>query len=78
MSTTNVNAVLQFRSSTNERIQITIPRARTDTTQAQATAAMQAMIDGNAILTGFGRPAAIKAADLVATERTTIWQPPGA
>ena len=74
MSTTASTAVLRFVSNTNERIQITIPRARMDITEPEARDAMQAMIAGNAILTGFGRPTAINSADLVAVERTSLWR----
>ena len=72
MTTTVNSAVLRFKSDTSERIQITVPRARTDMTEANARAAMQAMIAGNAILTSFGRPAAILDAEIVTTERTPM------
>ena len=70
--TTSHSAVLQFVSNTNERIRITIPRARTTKTEAQARELMQAMIAGGTILTGFGRPASIKSMEVVTTNRTPI------
>ena len=73
MSTAANTAVLRFLSDTNERIQITIPRARMAITESEARGAMDAMIAGNTILTGFGRPAAINSAELVTVERTALW-----
>jgi len=70
---TATNAVLQFTSNTNRRIQITVPRARANVNEAEARAAMQSMIDGNGILTDFGRPSAIHSMDLVTVNRTAMW-----
>ena len=72
MSTLSNSAVIQFVSNTNERIRITIPRARTNITEAQARAAMEAMITGDTIRTQFGRPATIHSAEIVATNRTNL------
>ncbi|MCL2187430.1 MAG: DUF2922 domain-containing protein [Defluviitaleaceae bacterium] len=71
-TTTSHNAVLQFHSNTNERIRITIPRARLSKDEARARELMQAMITGGTIITGFGRPAGIKSMEIVTTNRTPI------
>jgi len=72
MNRTTHNAVLHFMSDTNERIRITIPRARLNKTEADARAVMQAMIDGNAITTKAGRPRHITSMEVVTTQRTGI------
>jgi hypothetical protein len=71
-TTTTHSAVLQFNSNTNERIRITIPRARLNKTEAQAREVMEAMIAGGAIITGFGRPTSIKSMEIVTTNRVPI------
>jgi len=71
-TTTSHSAVLLFRSNTNEVIRITIPRARVAIPEAEARATMEAIIDGNAIVTDFGRPASVKAMEIVTTHRAPL------
>jgi len=72
MANTTHNAVLQFRSNTNEVIRITIPRARLDITEPQARAIMEDMITGGIVVTAQGRPASVKGMDIVTTLREAI------
>ena len=71
-ATTTHRALLRFRSNTNEVISLSIPRARLDINEAEAREAMEAMIDGNAIVTDNGRPAAVKSMEVVSTTRSLI------
>ncbi|MCL2204580.1 MAG: DUF2922 domain-containing protein [Defluviitaleaceae bacterium] len=70
--TTTHSAVLQFRSNTDETIRITIPRARLNKSEPAAREVMEAMIAGGTILTGFGRPAAVRSMEIVTTHRLDI------
>jgi hypothetical protein len=72
MNTTAHSAILRFQSDSNEVIRIVIPRARVDIPEAEARGIMEAMITGRAIVTGAGRPAAVKSMEVVTTSRTTI------
>jgi hypothetical protein len=72
MNTVVNKAVLQFVSNTNERIRISIPRACVDVNEPQARAIMEAMIAGNAIVTGKGRPASIHSMDIITTTRVNL------
>jgi hypothetical protein len=69
---TTHRAVLQFKSNTNEAIRISIPRAKLDISEAQARETMEAMIAGDIIVTGAGRPAAVKRMDVVTTHRVPL------
>jgi len=71
-TTTTHNAVLQFRSNTNEAIRITIPRARLDITEPEARAIMENMISGGIVVTAAGRPTAVKGMEIVTTQRAAI------
>jgi hypothetical protein len=66
------NALLRFRSNTDEAIRITIPRARMDIQEAEAQATMQAMIDSGIVVTDSGRPASILGLEIVTTHRAPI------
>jgi hypothetical protein len=72
MNTTVHRAVLYFTSDTNESIRIAIPRACLDVTEAAARDTMQAMINGGIIVTGAGRPAAVKSAEIITTQRLNL------
>jgi hypothetical protein len=72
MNTITNNAVLLFESDTGDRIRINIPRACINVTEAQAREAMEAMIAGGTIITGVGRPAAIKSAEIITVNRVNL------
>ena len=66
------NVILRFASTTNERIQITIPRAYMGLSPDHVRDTMDDMITGGIIATGFGRPSAINSAEIVTTERVQL------
>ena len=73
METTASNrALLSFHSNLNEVVRFSIPRACLNTNSDAAQAAMQAMIEGGAIISGNGIPTRIHGAKLINTVRTPI------
>jgi hypothetical protein len=72
MNTVVHRAVLHFLSNTNEPIRISIPRACLELQGEQARSVMDAMIMGGIIVTGTGRPAAIKGAEVITTQRLSL------